>query len=84
MDAQMGGTDLANILTLHVVAGAAVLSGDLTDGMVVETEGGSLTVGVSDTGVTFTSASGSVANVVIPDVPTTNGVIHAIDAVLLP
>jgi len=72
--------DLQGILTYHVVPGA-VMAGDLTDGMVVETVNGeSITINVSDAGV---SINGS-ANVAIADVMTSNGVVHVIDAVLLP
>lgn len=53
--------------------------------MVVPTlSGGELTVGVSDTGVTFTSPAGVVANVVEADIEICNSVVHIIDAVLLP
>jgi len=72
--------DLQAILTYHVVPGA-VMAGDLTDGMVVETVNGqSLTINVSAAGV---SINGS-ANVAIADIVTSNGVVHVIDAVLLP
>jgi uncharacterized surface protein with fasciclin (FAS1) repeats len=75
---------LATILTYHVVAGA-VMSSDLSDGQEVETvQGDILTVGVSDSGVTLTDASGNTVNVVIADVEASNGVIHAIDGVVLP
>jgi uncharacterized surface protein with fasciclin (FAS1) repeats len=82
MDAQMGGTLLADILNLHVVADAAVLSTDLSDGQVVTTLNGDLTVGISEGTVTLTS-TGATATVVSPDVLATNGVIHVIDAVLV-
>jgi uncharacterized surface protein with fasciclin (FAS1) repeats len=75
---------LATILTYHVVSGA-VMSSDLSDGQVVETvQGETLTVGVSDSGVTLTDAGGNTVNVVIADVEASNGVIHAIDGVVLP
>ena len=60
------------------------MSGDLTDGMTVPTANGDLTVSVNGDNVSFSSAGGSVANVVIPNVEATNGVIHAIDMVLMP
>ena len=82
-DAEMGGSQLADILNLHVVVGTAVMSETLEDGQVVTTANGELTVGVTAEGVTFTSAN-SVASVIAADVTATNGVIHAIDAVLLP
>jgi uncharacterized surface protein with fasciclin (FAS1) repeats len=75
---------LTAILTYHVVAGE-VMSTDLTDGQEVETvQGEILTVGVSESGVTVTDAGGSTVNVVAADVGASNGVIHAIDGVLLP
>jgi uncharacterized surface protein with fasciclin (FAS1) repeats len=75
---------LTAILTYHVVAGE-VMSADLTDGQEVETvQGEILTVGVTDSGVTLTDASGNTVNVVTADVDASNGVIHAIDGVLIP
>ncbi len=69
---------LVEILTYHVVP-RAVLSGDLEDGMSVETvEGGAVTIGVGE-GVTVGDA-----NVVTADIEASNGVIHAIDTVLMP
>lgn len=75
---------LTAILTYHVVEGE-VLSSDLTDGQEVTTvQGEILTVGVSDSGVTLTDATGNTVNVVTADVDASNGVIHAIDGVLMP
>ena len=69
---------LTNVLTYHVVPGA-VMSGDLSDGMTATTvQGADLTIG-TEGGVTVGDA-----NVVTPDVEASNGVIHVIDAVLLP
>lgn len=71
---------LVDILTYHAAEGA-VLSKDLTDGQEVPTllEGQSVLIGVSDTGVTVNEA-----NVTLADVPSYNGVVHVIDAVLIP
>ncbi|MCB0042734.1 MAG: fasciclin domain-containing protein, partial [Caldilinea sp.] len=70
---------LRDILLYHVVAGK-VMSGDLSDGMTADTLQGAP--------VTFTVADGAVkvdaANVVAADVEASNGVIHVIDAVILP
>jgi uncharacterized surface protein with fasciclin (FAS1) repeats len=75
---------LSGILTYHVIAGS-VLSSDLTDGQVVETvNGGTLTVDITDEGVFFVDANGGRAQVTTPDVEASNGVVHIIDAVLLP
>ena len=69
---------LTAILTYHVVPGA-VMSGDLADGMMAETVNGqSVTIGVGDT-VTVDGAT-----VVLADIEASNGVIHVIDAVILP
>ncbi len=75
----LASEDLGSILTYHVVP-AQAYSTNLSDGMVVDTvNGGSLTINVSEDGVTVNGV-----NVVIPDVAAINGVIHVIDGVLLP
>lgn len=69
---------LVKVLTYHVVPGR-VMSGDLTEGMKAKTvEGGELTVTL-DGGATVNGVAVST-----PDVVATNGVIHVVDAVLLP
>ncbi len=69
---------LTAILTYHVVPGQ-VLSTDLTDGMMAETVNGqSVTIG-TEGGVTVDGA-----NVITADIMASNGVIHVIDAVILP
>jgi uncharacterized surface protein with fasciclin (FAS1) repeats len=71
--------ELANILTYHVVDGD-VKSSDLSDGQQVETlQGGELTVSIDGDKVMIGDAE-----VVQPDIETTNGTVHVIDAVLLP
>jgi uncharacterized surface protein with fasciclin (FAS1) repeats len=79
--------DLTDILTYHVVAGA-VPAADVVglDGEEVTTvNGAAITVGVADDGsVTLTDAAGNDVAVVATDVQANNGVIHVIDAVLLP
>ncbi|MEO0595653.1 MAG: fasciclin domain-containing protein [Chloroflexota bacterium] len=75
---------LSSVLTYHVIDGE-VFSDALEDGMEVETlNGATLTIGVTDEGVTVTDANGNVANVVTADVDASNGVVHVIDGVLLP
>lgn len=68
---------LVKILTYHVVAGE-VTSDQITPGDVATVEGQNVTVG-TEGGVTVNDA-----NVVAADVDASNGVIHAIDAVLIP
>ena len=79
LEALLEDTDaLTAILTYHVLPGA-VMSTDLTDGMMAETVNGqSVTIGVGDM-VTVDTAI-----VVTPDIEASNGVIHVIDAVILP
>ena len=75
--------DLADILRYHVVAGEAFAS-DLSNGQVLNTlGGGTLTVNISGSTVSLVGANNTVT-VVVPNVDVSNGVIHAIDAVLLP
>jgi uncharacterized surface protein with fasciclin (FAS1) repeats len=68
---------LVKILTYHVVSGA-VLEADVTAGEVPTVEGQSITI-TTDMGVQVNGA-----NVVATDILASNGVIHVIDAVILP
>ncbi|MGY8791430.1 MAG: fasciclin domain-containing protein [Pseudomonadales bacterium] len=69
---------LISILTYHVVSGK-VLSGDLSNNMMAATvQGGQVQI-MTAGGVTVDGA-----NVVTADIETSNGVIHVIDAVILP
>ena len=70
--------DLAKVLTYHVVSGK-VLSTDLQDGMEADTVNGEK--------LKFDLSDGAMVNesmITMPDVETSNGVIHAIDTVLVP
>jgi uncharacterized surface protein with fasciclin (FAS1) repeats len=70
---------LTTVLTYHVVAGN-VLSGDLSDGQKVTTlQGQELTVSIKEGKVMINNAT-----VVAADLSGSNGVVHVIDAVLLP
>jgi uncharacterized surface protein with fasciclin (FAS1) repeats len=68
---------LVRILTYHVVAGQ-VLAADVVAGDVATVEGQNITLATAN-GVTVNGAS-----VTLADVLASNGVIHVIDAVLLP
>ena len=68
---------LAQILTYHVVSGK-VMAADIVDGDVATVEGSNVML------VTTSGVKVNDANVVSADVPASNGVIHAIDAVILP
>ena len=71
--------DLTTILTHHVHSGN-VLSTDLSNGMMVPTLAGTeLTVSIMDGMVQIDNA-----NVSFADIETDNGVVHVIDAVLVP
>jgi transforming growth factor-beta-induced protein len=71
---------LADILLYHVVAGET-LSSDLAEGTTTVTtaNGDTLDITVDASGVTVGGAT-----VTLADVPASNGVIHVIDAVLMP
>ena len=66
------------ILTYHVVSGK-VMSGDLSNSMTTPTVQGSDITIMTEGGVTVNGA-----NVVSADIETSNGVIHVIDAVIIP
>ena len=70
-------------LDMHAVAGANVRSTALMDNMTVSTLGGDITANITG-GATLTDANGRVSNIIAVDVQASNGVIHAIDKVVLP
>jgi uncharacterized surface protein with fasciclin (FAS1) repeats len=70
---------LAQILTYHVVSGK-IMAADVTAGDVATVEGQNIKVATPEAeGVTVNGAA-----VVVADVAASNGVIHAINAVILP
>lgn len=82
---------LSNILTYHVVAGnfqaADVLAAIKKGGgkFVIKTvSGGTLTASIKDGNVILTDGKGNNATVTATDLKASNGVIHVIDAVVLP
>ena len=71
--------NLGEILTYHVVAGEA-LSSSLMDGQMIATLlGPDVTVSITEEGVFINDAM-----VTVEDIPADNGVVHVIDAVLMP
>ena len=71
--------NLADILQYHVV-GAEAFAADLTDGQLIETlQGSNVTVSITADGVFINDAQVTVA-----DLEADNGVVHVINAVLLP
>ncbi|MDC6391084.1 fasciclin domain-containing protein [Maribacter sp. PR1] len=82
---------LTGILTYHVVAGK-YMAGDVikaikgNNGMfnVKTVQGGTITLSLSGDKVMLKDAKGNMAEVVIADVAASNGVIHAINAVVMP
>ncbi|MDX1673455.1 MAG: fasciclin domain-containing protein [Longimicrobiales bacterium] len=74
---------LESILLYHVI-GTEAYASSLSDGQVLTTlQGGDITVQISN-GTVMLQGAQNAATVVATDVPASNGVIHAIDAVLLP
>jgi uncharacterized surface protein with fasciclin (FAS1) repeats len=71
--------DLRDILLYHVIAGD-IMSSSLTDGMVAMTVlGEEITVTINNQGVFINDA-----RVTVADIETENGIVHVIDAVLIP
>ncbi|TLP79624.1 fasciclin domain-containing protein [Maribacter sp. ACAM166] len=82
---------LTGILTYHVVAGA-YNAADVIDAIQtndgrfdIETiQGGTITLSLKDGNVLLTDVNGGSATVIIADVMASNGIIHAIDSVVMP
>jgi uncharacterized surface protein with fasciclin (FAS1) repeats len=82
---------LTSILTYHVVSGtfnAAAVIKAITDNdgkfEVKTVQGGILTASLLEGKVILTDTKGNVSTVVIADVAASNGIIHAIDSVVMP
>ncbi len=76
---------LSRVLLYHVVPGAAVASTDLQDHQRLETANHNEELfAILNHGVQIRDKSGTDANVTLPDVVASNGIVHVIDKVLLP
>lgn len=82
---------LTAVLTYHVVAGkfmaADVVKAISENGgkfVIPTVQGGTLTASISGENVILTDMKGNVSKIIITDVAASNGVIHAIDSVVMP
>jgi len=76
---------ITEVLLYHVVSGAQVYSDQLSDGQeVTAANDGTFTVNINGSTVTITDSQGGEAGVILTDVQATNGVIHVLDAVIIP
>ena len=77
---------VATVLLNHVIANEGKFTSELNGGTVTPLGGDNLTLGAFNNGVLTVKGVGNAdtANMVIPDVQTTNGIVHVIDKVLLP
>ena len=75
--------ELTSILTYHVTPGA-LKAADIMPGAVKTVNGASFTLHDMNGTLTITDSKGRTARIVRTDIVASNGVIHVIDAVLLP
>lgn len=82
---------LTNILQYHIVPGkltvadlSAKIAADGGKTLLKTASGEELTASLSGKAILLTSASGNRATVTAPDIQQANGVVHVVDAVLLP
>ena len=74
---------LQAILTYHVVSGS-VYAKDVKPGMVTTVNGSKFTVSTEGSSIYLIDDKGNKAKIVMTDIAASNGVIHVINAVLLP
>jgi len=84
-------SDLAGLLTYHVVAGKymagdviAAIKGNSGSFPVKTVQGGTITLSLKGDKVMLKDEKGSMSTVIMADVAASNGVIHAIDTVVMP
>ena len=78
--ASLTSAQLTAVLSYHVVAGANVLSTGIPTGPITTFETGTFTI----SGTVITDEQNRTTNIVATDVQASNGVIHAVNKVLLP
>jgi uncharacterized surface protein with fasciclin (FAS1) repeats len=76
----LNSTQKTAVLTYHVVPGANVLSNAIPSGPITTFETGTFTI----SGTVITDEQSRATNIVASDVQASNGVIHAVNQVLLP
>ncbi|MFH6972510.1 fasciclin domain-containing protein [Flavobacterium petrolei] len=84
--AGVSAANLTKVLQYHVVSPANVLAASLTEGQIVTpilTPAQTFTIQLTG-GAKIKDANNRISNIIITDVQCSNGVIHAIDKVLLP
>ncbi|SIN75838.1 Uncaracterized surface protein containing fasciclin (FAS1) repeats [Algoriphagus halophilus] len=75
---------LREILRYHVFGGGRLFSEDLVDGPIIMSEGGTLIVNTSSSNTFVIDENGGSSNLIETNIQASNGVIHKIDAVLIP
>ena len=77
---------VTQVLLSHVIDGGGKFTSELNAGNLIALNGKSIALGAYTNGYLTVKGPGNsvVANMAIPDVQTTNGVVHVIDRVLLP
>lgn len=84
---QLPKETVQDVLLNHVIANDGKFTSELSAGVVTPLGGDDLTFGAFTNGtltITGVGNGGEAANMAIPDVQTTNGIVHVIDRVLLP
>lgn len=83
---QLPKETVAAVLLNHVVANGGKFSSEMNGGTIAPLGGVDLVLGAFNNGTLTVKGNGNTiaANMLIPDVLTTNGVVHVIDRVLLP
>ena len=82
--ATLTADQLASVLTYHVIGSANVASTALSNGAEVQTVNGQNVTVSLDNGPQLIDAAQGISNIIVTDVQATNGIVHAIDAVLIP